>query len=147
MCPVAASVSLAMTMMAMEVRLEAELGRFPPRKVTDSWVEFTDNHIRWISAYAMQSRDKDEVYCFNWLMEAVRSQIPWSLLQDAQNRTLGIISRNSSFIKLRAALGHDAFIQGLMPPAVPLSRFREGKPPLGTPSAPGVVFHPQWHIG
>jgi len=145
MCQIAAAIVLAFTGVA-EGRLEAELGRFPPRKVTDAWVEFTDNHIRWIDAYAKQSRDKDEMYCFNWLMEAIQSQKPWSLLQIAQDRTLGIISRNSSFINLRDALGDEAFIQGIMPPAVSLSRFSEGKPPLGTPSAPARKKKWRWHV-
>jgi hypothetical protein len=136
MCPIAASVSLVITMMAMEARLEAELGRFPPPEVTNQWVEFGSKHLHWVSAQESQAQGKDQEHYLNWLMEAVRSQIPWALLQSAQNQTLGIICRNSSFISLRDALGDKAFIQGLMPPAVPLSRFREGKPPLGTLAAP-----------
>jgi hypothetical protein len=132
MCPVAASAVLAFTM-AFEARLEAELARFPPPEVTNAWVEFSHNHLRWISAYASQSHDRmGQVYYSDWLMDAVQSRIPWTLLQKVQNRALGIKSRNSSFINLRGFLGDEAFIQGLMPSAVPLWRFREGKPPLGT---------------
>jgi hypothetical protein len=136
MCTVAASVVLVFSM-AFEARLEAELARFPAREVTNAWIEFNHHHLRWISACLTQSQDRiSEVYYSDWLMEAVQSQIPWTLLQNAQDRTLGIKSRNSSLIKLHRALGDEDFIQGIMPPAVPLSRFREGKPPLGTLAAP-----------
>src|SRR5258708_40262301 len=105
MYPVAASVLLAITMV-MEAKLDAELGRFPPREVTNAWLDFSNKHLDWIeNGNFGHALGKDEEYYLNWLMEAIQSKTTWGLLQNAQNRTLGITFRNCSFIELRDALG------------------------------------------
>jgi hypothetical protein len=126
MCPVAAAIVLAFTSVMEEAKLEAQLARFPPRKVTDAWVEFNDNHF--MTMYRIQSECPDEG-TFDWVGDIVGQGTPWTLLQQAQNRRKPIASRMNSFDKFKIEIGRAAFIQGKMPLAVPLSRFREGKPP------------------
>ena len=128
MFPVAAAIVLAFTS-ALESRLEAELARFPARNVTNQWVEFASEHFHWVSAQFRQARDENAAHYANWLFDAIQSQTPWELLQQAQNRALPIASRRASLDNLRGVIGSQDFINGEMPPAVPLSRFKEGKPP------------------
>ena len=120
---------LAALTMAMEADLEAQLGRFPPRDVTDAWVEFNWNHLGWLKAYYKQSWGEARLDYLRWWIDVIERRRPWKLLQDAQNRASSISSRKVSLYKLSDALGAVAFFKGQMPLAVPLSRFHEGKPP------------------
>jgi hypothetical protein len=124
------AVLAALTLVMEEAKLEAQLARFPPPQVTNAWVEFSWNHEGAITEASKQCPKEMRLKYFLWLHDIEQRRKPWILLQQAQNRVNPIASRRYRFNSLQKEIGTAAFIQGQMPPSVPLSRFLEGSPPL-----------------
>lgn len=47
----------------------------------------------------------------------------WDNLRDAKTETLDVSCRRTALFRLRGLIGHEAFYNGVMPPAVPVWRF------------------------
>jgi len=125
----ALAVLAALTMVMEEAKLEAELARFPQRQVTDSWLEFSWNHLHWIKVYAFETHGASRLDYLEWYNDCHERRMPWKFLQAAQNRLASISSRRNSLYRLSEALGSVGYISGHMPTPVPLSRFYNGGPP------------------
>jgi hypothetical protein len=96
--------------------------------VTDAWVDFNTDHYYALLRVQTQSDKEMRLKYKTWIFDLARCRQPWLKLQAAQNRTKTIESRRESFAVLETYLGRAAFTQGQMPLAVPLWRFREGRP-------------------
>jgi hypothetical protein len=151
----ALAVLAALTLVMEEAKLEAQLARFPPPQVTNAWVEFSWNHESAMTEASKQCPKETRLKYFLWLHEIEQRRKPWILLQQAQDRARPIASRRYRFNSIGTEIGSAAFIQGQMPPAVPLSRFREGPPPLrtvpaesnGNETGPVFILFPRLEVG
>jgi len=113
---------LAAITLAMEARLEAELGRFPPPDVVKVSVEFYVSHALWLASEndsnpGIKDR-RNEVYTYG---------LTWRLLARLQNATRPLDERLANFKMFKKLLGPEAYNRGQMP-LPPFHRFKEGRP-------------------
>jgi hypothetical protein len=121
------AISIAFNWATQAAVLEAQLARFPPPDVTNAWLEFNQKHFEAMLAVHNQATKKIE--SLFWLNDIEKHREPWERLQRAQDRTQPLASRRYNYLSL-SVIGKEDFIQGHMPPAVPLDRFVCGKPPF-----------------
>jgi hypothetical protein len=135
MFQVAAAVALPFTfsqdpMEAEQLRLfNLELTRFPPAKVAKTNLKLNSKHLHWLKSLIENSPTKQLI---RWYDECSNCQEYWFFLHLAQDSTEELSTRLWALEGLRNKLGEVAFAQGHMPPPVPIWRFKEGPPPLGT---------------
>jgi hypothetical protein len=151
MFPVAAAVALAFTfaldpMEAEEVRLlNLQLARFPPKKMTEACLDLNSKQLDWLELVQtyLPSEQVNQ-----WYEECSKCEDCWRHLYSAQDVNESLSLRFHALEELKKELGRVAFFQGQMPPPVPIWRFKDGPPPLGTLPAPsrfkqtGVISNP-----
>jgi hypothetical protein len=134
MCPVAASVLLAITITMQEAKLEAQLAAFPPREVVEAQFKFASIHEEYLlfmtemlpseKNYKILLDYHSQVHCY------------WLALRIAQDK-MQLLPTRCRFLKLlKESLDAATHLRGRMPPLVCIWRFREGPPPLGCYPAP-----------
>jgi hypothetical protein len=151
MFPVAAAVALAVTfswdpMDAEHARLlDLELARFPSAQVTQASFDLNDKHLDWLN---LQLEYSPTSQIIEWNNESSWYRRCWGNLKLAQYQNHNLGMRLDALQSLRTELGEVPFALGRMPPPVPIWRFKEGAPPLGTLPVPrrgkqtGVVNNP-----
>ena len=135
MCP-AAAVALAFVLSFDPVnadeadQLAATLARFPSMSTAKEYSALNDQHYDWV--VLLLSCCPASKACEDWREECARCGECWRCLGKAHDPTLGIKKRQIAAKRLQIYLDDEDFLQGRMPPPVPVWRFREGPPPLGT---------------
>ncbi len=102
-----------------------DLGRFPGPYVVEQNLVLAREHIAWLKE---QTRAEGDPRFWDWLEEAETAEMIWSTLDAAQcpcDPECGYTDecRLGALLALREMLGRNYWI-GLMPPPVPLHRFR-----------------------
>jgi hypothetical protein len=126
MCPVATSIALA-SVLAVSSQLDAELAKFPPKYVVDSYVRFNKAHMYWLASQRRLCPGSEKLR--DWLNDCLNCGCDWELLQVAQDSGHKLDIRQEMLRILKGSLGDEAYFQGHLPPPVPIWRFIEGKPP------------------
>ena len=139
MCP-AAAVALAFALSFDPVKTDeadfvrATLYRFPSKQTAEKFAELIYRHQDWID-FMVACRPDNEAYR-DWNSDCLRCGNCWYYLSVAREPGVSLEVQLMALEELRTRLGNEAFIRGRMPPPVPLWRFCEGSPPLGTPPPP-----------
>ncbi len=99
------------------IAIEHDIKRFPGRHITEANLAFARAHIEWLAAHQafLPSEDYDA-----WLAEAERLRDCWYWLRIAWI----IPTRQCDMDNLKGAIGSEEYDKALMPPPVPVWRFR-----------------------
>jgi hypothetical protein len=122
---------------ASEMRLQAELARFPSFNMAMDMMAFSSAHHMWLATRAQSEITPNEHS--NWTNENCFCHDVWSDLAFCHVGGLSSLNRRwGRLMELKDKLGHRAYYEGRMPPPAPIWRFRDGPPPpkLSPPPLP-----------
>jgi hypothetical protein len=120
---------------ASEMRLNAELARFPSFNMAMDMKSFSYAHAMWLATRANWEITPNELS--DWMNENHSCHDAWSTLTFCHVGGLISLKKRWETLKaLKEILGDRAYYEGRMPPPAPIRRFREGPPPPKLPSPP-----------
>ena len=120
---------------ASEMRLQAELARFPSFNMAMDMKAFSREHGLWLQSRACFEIDPNELS--DWQRENKACYDVWFDLAWCHVGGLSSLNRRwGRLMELKEKLGFRAYYEGRMPPPAPIWRFREGPPPPKLPPPP-----------
>jgi hypothetical protein len=121
--------------MANEMRLQAELARFPPFNMAMDMMALSSAHQIWLETRAQAEIAPCELA--NWKAENTACHDAWGKLAFCHVGGMSsLCKRWERLMRLKEKLGPKAYYGGQMPPPAPIWRFREGPPPPKLPPLP-----------
>jgi hypothetical protein len=122
MCPVIASVTLAVTLVA-EIQLERQLASFPPPTVVNAWAVFAEARLKWLRY--QQSLQPSSQRIDGMYRETLDFLTYWRELQDIQAKVWSVQDRLVRLRELESSYSYKSRGSAIN---VPFHQFSEGAP-------------------